>query len=97
MHPYVPVCVTCGALVAHRHFLMPPSCKTPQYRRIFVLLSVSLWIDRYDPVFDGLGLAGFKDRVNAFFNWPNQLFLFISYYFLFFLPWVGCVGMGSSG
>ena len=28
---------------------------------------------------------------------PNLLFLLVSYYFLlFFLPWVGCVGLGSS-
>ena len=28
--------------------------------------SVSLWNDLSDPVFDGVGLAGFKSRVNAF-------------------------------
>ena len=30
-------------------------------------LSVSLLNDLNDPVFDGVGLAGFKSRVNAFF------------------------------
>ena len=31
------------------------------------------------------------------FCWPNLLFLFVSYYLLFFfLPGVGCVGLGSS-
>ena len=29
-------------------------------------LSVSLWTDLSDLVFDGVGLAGFKSRVNAF-------------------------------
>ena len=30
--------------------------------------------------------------------WPNLLFLFVSYNFLFFfLPWVGCVGLGVFG
>ena len=29
-------------------------------------LSVSLWNDLSDPVFDGVGLAGFKSRANAF-------------------------------
>ena len=29
-------------------------------------LSVSLWNDLVDPVFDGVGLAGFKSRSNAF-------------------------------
>ena len=29
--------------------------------------------------------------------WPNLLFLFVFYYFIFFfLPWVSCVGLGSS-
>ena len=41
--PYLPVRVTRGALVAHRHLFMPPHCRTSQYRRSFVPLSVSLW------------------------------------------------------
>ena len=63
---YVPVRVTRGALVAHRHSFVPPRCRTSQYRRSFVSLSVSLWNDLSDPVFDGMGLAGFKSRANAF-------------------------------
>ena len=63
--PYEPVRVTCGALVAHRYSYAPPRCNTSQYRRTFVL-SVSLWNDLADPVFDGVGLAGFKSRANAF-------------------------------
>ena len=31
-----------------------------------VPLSVSLWNDLSDPVFDGVGLADFKSRANAF-------------------------------
>ena len=64
--PYVQVRVTCGALVAHRHSFAPPRCRTSQYPRSFVLLSASLWNDLSDPVFDGVGLAGFKSRANAF-------------------------------
>ena len=64
--PYVPARVTRGALVAHRHSLAPPRCRTSQYRRSFVPLSVSLWNDLSDPVFDGVGLAGFKSRANSF-------------------------------
>ena len=41
--PYVPVQVTCGALVAHRYTYAPPRCRTSQYRTTFILLSVSLW------------------------------------------------------
>ena len=57
--PYAPVRVTRGDLVAHR-------CRTSQYRKTFVPLSLSLWNDLADPVFDGVGLAGFKSRANAF-------------------------------
>ena len=64
--PYVPARVTLGALVAHRYSFAPPRCWTSQYSRIFVPLSVSLWNDLSDPVFDGVGLAGFKSRANAF-------------------------------
>ena len=65
--PYVPVRVTRGALVAHRYTYAPPRCRTSQYCRTFVLISVSLWNDLADPMFDGVGLAGFKSRANAFF------------------------------
>ena len=64
--PYVPVRVTCGALIAHRYTFAPPRCRTSQYRMTFIPLSVSLWNDLVDPVFDGVGLAGFKSRSNAF-------------------------------
>ena len=57
---------TRGGLVAHRHSFAPPHCRTSQYCRTFVPLSVSLWNDLSDPVFDGVGLAGFKSRANAF-------------------------------
>ena len=64
--PYVPVRVTCGALVTHRHTYASPHCKTSQYCRDFIPFSVSLWNDLDDPVFDGVGLAGFKTRANTF-------------------------------
>ena len=55
--PYVPARVTRVALVAHTHSFAPPRCMTSQYCRSFVLLSVSLWNDLSDPVFDGVSLA----------------------------------------
>ena len=65
--PYVPARVTFGALVADRHSFAPPRCRTSQYRRTFVSHSVSLiWNDLSDPVFDGVGLAGFKTRANSY-------------------------------
>ena len=44
----------------------PPRCRTSQYSRTFIPLSVPLWNDFANPVFDGVGLAGFKSRANAF-------------------------------
>ena len=64
--PYVPMRDTRGAVIAHRYTYVPPRCRTSQYRRTFIPWSVSLWNDLSDPVFDGVGLAGFKSRANAF-------------------------------
>ena len=64
--PYVPAHVIRSALVAHCHSFATPRYRTSQYRRSFVPLSVSLWNDLSDPVFDCVGLAGFKSRANAF-------------------------------
>ena len=67
LFPHVPGRVIRGALVAHRHSFAPPRCRTSQqYHRTFVPLSVSLWNALSDPVFDGVGLVGFKSRANAF-------------------------------
>ena len=65
--PYVPLRVIRGARVAHRYTYTPPRCRTSQYRRTFMPLSVSLWNDLAGPVFDVVGLAGFKSRANVFF------------------------------
>ena len=64
--PYVPVRVTHGAVIAHRFTYAPPRCTTSQYRRTFIPFSVPLWNDHSDHVFDGVELAGFKSRANAF-------------------------------
>ena len=65
---------------------------------LFILLSVSLWNDLSDPVFDGVGLAGFKSMANAFLL--ASLFAhFLSptgFPFSFFILWVGVVGLRSS-
>ena len=50
----------------HRHSFAPPRCRTSQYRRTFVPFKVSLWNDLNEPVVDGVGLARFKSRNNAF-------------------------------
>ena len=84
----MPARVTRGALVAHRHSFAPPRCRTSQYRRSFVPLSVSLWNDLSDPVLDGVGLAGFKSRATAFLLARSAL-SFLSPTVLSFLPSVG--------
>ena len=70
---YVPVRVTRGALITHRYTYAPPLCRTLQYRRTFIPLSVSLWNALVDHVSDGVGLAGFKTRS---FCWPSCSLLF---------------------
>ena len=64
--PCVSVRITRGALVAHRYTYAPPRCGTSKYSKTFIPLSVSLWNDLANPVFDGVGLAGFKSRANTF-------------------------------
>ena len=84
--PYVPVRVTRGALIAHRYTLAPPRCRTTQYRKTFILLSVSLWNDLVDPVLDGVGLAGIGEQVQCLFVGLVALSFFVFNYvpFLFF-------------
>ena len=96
--PYMPVRVTRGALIAHRYFYARPRCRTSQYHKTFISLSVSLWNDLVEPVFDGIGLAGFKSRSNAFLL-AQLLSPFLSstiFPFSSFLLQVGSMGLGSS-
>ena len=83
-----------GALVAHRHSFEPPRRRTSQYHRTLVPLSVSHWNDLSDHVFDGVRLAGFKNRANAFLlAWSSPSFLsptilsFSSFHGLVVLGW----------
>ena len=98
--PYVLVRVTRGALVSHRYTYAPPRCRTSQSRRTFIPLSVSLWDDLGDPVFDGVGLAGFKSRANAFYGVAARslfyLLLFSRSLLSFYNLYGWFVGLGSS-
>ena len=96
--PYVSVRVPRGAVIAHRFTYAPPRCRTSQYRRTFIPLSVSLWNDLSDPVFDGVGLAGFESRANAFLlAWLLAFFLSpVVFLFSSFILRVGVVGLRSS-
>ena len=75
----------------HRHSFASPRCRASQYRRTFVPLSVSLWNELGDPVFNGVGLVGFMGRANAFLLAQSALS-----FCLLFLPWICCVGLRSS-
>ena len=57
---YVPVRVTLSARVAHRYTNPSLLCRTSQYRWTFIPFSVSLCNDLANPVFDGMGLVGFR-------------------------------------
>ena len=65
--PYVPVRDALSALDPHRYTYALPCCRTSQYRRTFIPISVSLWIDHANPEFDGVGLESFKSKVYVFF------------------------------
>ena len=103
--PNVPVRIKCGALVAHRYTYEPPRCITSQCRRTFIPLSVSLWNDLADPVFDGVWLA---DESNAFIGQAaRSLFVVYCFPFLVFLsvglycgvlifPLMGCKSFSPS-
>ena len=95
--PYVPVRVTRGALVAHRYTYAPPRCGTSQYCRTFIPLSVSLWNDLAGPVFDDVGLMGFKSSPMAFY-WPSYSLHFLSSLLSLssLFIWAGFVGLRSS-
>ena len=97
--PYVTVRVTRGAMITHRYTYAQPRCKTSQYRRTFIPLAVFLWNHLADPVFDGVGLEGFKSEAMLFY-WPkllNPYFVLYCFHLLFFLS-IGCYsGAGVFG
>ena len=80
--PYEPVLVTCDALVAYWYTYAPPRYRISQYQMTFILLSVSLWNDLADLVFDGVGLAGFKSKA---YGAPSLLYSSTIFPFEFFL------------
>ena len=94
----MPVSVTCGAVIAHHYTYAPPRYMILQYRWIFNQMSVSLWNNLGDPVFDGVGLAGFKSRAHSLLL-VLLLDPFLSstvFPFSSFILWVGIVGLWSS-
>ena len=76
--PYVPVRVTRGALVEHRYTYGAASLHKLAVPKDFYSLNFpSGTILLTPPAFDGMGLAGFKSRENAFY-WPTLLYPYYS-------------------
>ena len=63
--PHVPMRNTRDALV-DIGILIRLSAAYKSSQRTFIHLSVSLWNDLADPVFDCVGLVGFMSRANVF-------------------------------
>ena len=83
--PCVPVRVTRGTLIAHRYTYVPPRCRTLQYRRTFILFSVSL--ERPGcPLIRWCGIGWFQEQVQCLFVGLVAFFFFVfnSFPFLFF-------------
>ena len=83
--------VTRGAVIAHRYTYAPPRCRIWQYRRAFIPLSVSLWNDLANPVFDSVLLAGFKSKANAFLLAQLLTHFFLLLFSLYLLSFYGLV------
>ena len=93
--PYVPACVTRGALDAYRHSFAPPRCRTSQYRRTFLpyrclfgtileTLCLMVWdwrVSRVEPML--------SCRHDLLFLWCLLLF----YFFLPSMGWLYGVGV----
>ena len=99
--PYFPVRVTRRTdfkLVAHRYTTGPPRCRTSQHHMTYIPLSAYVWNVFGDPVFDGVGLVGFKSRANVLLltSAGLSLFFFTVLSFSIFLLTVGIVGLWSS-
>ena len=102
--------VTRSALVAHLYTYAQSHCRTLQYGRTFIPFSVSLWKYFANPVFDGVGLAGFKSMASASLlaQAALSILLFSTFFlFLFFLSigWycvaavfglIGCTSLSLS-
>ena len=93
--PYVPACVTRGALVAHRHSFAPPRCRISQYRRTFVpprCLFGTILVTLFLMVWDWRA-----SRAEPMFSCWHELLFFISYYYLFLRSVGWLCGVGVFG
>ena len=86
------ICTECASAIPHggfRNSYASPRCRISRYCRTLIPLSVSLCHDLSHPVFDDVGLTGFKSRANSF-HWPKLLTPFSSLLFsLSVLSYIG--------
>ena len=95
--PYMPARVTRGALVAQRHSFATSRCRTSQYRRTFVLLSMTLWNDLSDMC---LMVRDWRvSRAEPMLScWHDLLFFWCLLLFYLLLPSIGWLcGVGVFG
>ena len=87
--PYVLVWVTSSTVIAHWYTYGPPRCRTSQYSKTFIPLSVSLWNDVGRRI-QWCGTGRFQEQGEPSYLLPFCLLLF----FLSFLPFYGLVLWG---
>ena len=99
---FLPVWVTCGALVTHWYSFSQPSAVPHSTTRLIYLTQYLYGNDLGDSMFDGMGLVGLNSRVDFLLAW-GSLSLFVFHCFIFlFLPSVvlvsstGCIYSLSS-
>ena len=73
--------------VAYRHSFALSRVRTSQYRGTFVLLSVTIWNDLSDPVFDVVELDGFHVYLISYFFLFPTIFSFSSFHELVVSCW----------
>ena len=76
-----------AVLWSHIGTLMCHLAAEPRSTAGLITFLVSLWNDLANPVFSGVGLAGFKSSANASY-WPRLLY---PYYSLLFFPFPFCL------
>ena len=94
--PFVPVQATRGVLLAHWHTYAPPRCRTSQYSRSFIPISVSLLLTRIR----WCGTGGFQEHSQCLFiglSCSIPTIVFYSFSFLFFLSIGWYCGAGVFG
>ena len=72
--------VTRCALAAHRYTGLALAAE-PRTTAVFYFISVSLWNDLADPVFDGMGLECFMNIINVFLLAKATSSIFDFYWF----------------